>query len=292
MSGTGSAITGPGTATAEPGRPAIETGRTRVAPHRRPGLGDAIRAEWSKTATMRSTWITLAVAVALGALFGALFGGAGATEYARLTAAERAAFRPVPDFRAFIFVHLIIGYVGLRAFTVEYATRTISVTLAAEPRRGRLLTAKAVVCAGVTLVVGWLSGWAALFAGRAVLTAKDVPVNALGQPGMIRVLAGTGVLLALVSLIGLALGCLVRNTAGALSVLGTMGVLIPAMAPLYPEWPARLVLGYWPITAGLRLLSLDHDPALPGPWAGIAVTCAWAAALLLAAYAVLRRRDA
>ncbi|GII63896.1 ABC transporter permease [Sphaerisporangium krabiense] len=285
-------MTGNASATARAERPTTETGRTRVAPHRRPGLADAVRAEWRKTATMRSTWITLVVAVALGAFFGALFGGAGATDFAKLTAAERAAFHPVPDVRAFLFVHLVTGYVGLRAFTVEYATRTISVTLAASPRRGRLLAAKAIVCAGVTLVAGWLSGCAVLFAGRAVLTAKDVPVNALGEPGMIRVLAGTGALLALVSLIGLALGCLVRNTAGALSVLATMGILIPAMAPLYPEAPARLVLGYWPITAGLRLLSLDDDPALPGPWAGITVTCAWAAALLLAAYVALRRRDA
>ncbi|WP_062348927.1 ABC transporter permease [Herbidospora yilanensis] len=252
----------------------------------------AIRSEWAKTWTTRSTWFTLAAIVGLGALFAVLFGYAAATEHARLTAAEQAAYRPAPDFRPLIFVQIAVGYLGLRAFTVEHLTGTMALTLTTVPRRGRVLAAKAVVCAGLTLAAGTLTGLIVVFVNRAVLTSRGVPVNPLAEPGMLRVLAGPGLLLALLGLIGLAVGCLVRSTAGALVVTIVMGVFVPATASLYPEWLARLILGYWPITAGLRLLSLDGDPDLPGPVAGLAVTCAWAAILLAAAYAVFRRRDA
>ncbi|GAA0439774.1 ABC transporter permease [Acrocarpospora corrugata] len=255
-------------------------------------LADTIRSEWCKAWTMRSTWITVLGIVVLGTLFALLFGFARATEYARFTIAERAAYQPDPDFRALLFAQIVVGYLGLRAFTVEYATRTMPLTLTTTPRRGRVLAAKALVCAAVTLVTGTVTGLAAFFVSRAVLIARDVPVNSLDQPGMTRVMAGAGLLLALVSLIGLAIGCLIRSTAGALSIVIVIGILVPAMSSLYPEWLARLILSYWPITAGLRLLSLDADPTLPGPWAGIAVTCGWAAVLLAAAFAAFRVRDA
>ncbi|WP_062433136.1 ABC transporter permease [Herbidospora daliensis] len=253
---------------------------------------DAIRSEWAKTRTTRSTWFTLAAIVALGALFAVLFGYAAAAEHARLTAAEQAAYRPAPDFRPLIFVQIAVGYFGLRAFTVEHLTGTMTPTLTTVPRRGRVLAAKAIVCAALTLAAGTVTGLLVVFVNRAVLASRQVPLNALTEPGMLRVLAGPGLLLALLALIGLAAGCLVRSTAGALVITIVAGVFVPAMASLYPEWLARLILSYWPITAGLRLLSLDADPDLPGPAAGIAVTCAWAVILLAAAYAVFRRRDA
>ncbi|GAB1817837.1 hypothetical protein [Herbidospora sp. RD11066] len=241
----------------------------------------AIRSEWAKTWSTRSTWFTVAAIVGLGALFAFMFGLSPAVEPG-----------PGPDFRPLIFVQIAVGYLGLRSFTVEHQTRTMTLTLTAVPRRGRVLAAKAVVCFGVTLALGTVTGLVVVFVGRAALTSRGVPVTPLTDPGMLRVLAGPGLLLALLGLIGLALGCLVRSTAGALIVTIVIGVFVPAMASLYPEWLARLILSYWPVTAGLRLLSLDGDPTLPGPWAGIAVTCAWALLLLAAAYAVFRRRDA
>ncbi|WP_066361657.1 ABC transporter permease [Herbidospora mongoliensis] len=249
---------------------------------------DAIRSEWAKTWSTRSTWFTVALIVALGGLFALLFGFAAAAEHAR----DPAAFGPEPDFRPLIFVQVAVGYLGLRMFTIEHLTQTMALTLTTVPRRGRVLAAKAVVCFGVTLAVGTVTGLVVVFVNRAVLTSQNMPVTALTDPGMLRVLAGPGLLLALLGLIGLAVGALVRSTAGALIITIVIGVFVPAMASLYPEWLARLILSYLPITAGLRLLSLDGDPDLPGPWAGIAVTCAWAAVLLVTAYAVFRRRDA
>lgn len=247
----------------------------------------ALRSEWAKTWTTRSTWVTVAAIVVLGALFALLFGFAAAVEYVK----EGSTGVVAPDFRPLIFVQIAVGYLGLRAFTVEHQTRTMALTLTTVPRRGRVLAAKALVCLATTSVVGTVTGLVVVFVNRAVLASWDVPVTPLGEPGMLRVLAGPGLLLALLGLIGLAIGCLVRSTAGALIITIVAGVFVPAMASLYPEWLARLILGYWPVTAGLRLLSLDGDPDLPGPWAGITVTCVWTLLLLLAAYAVFRRRD-
>lgn len=258
----------------------------------RPGLADAVRSEWRKVWTVRSTWITVLGIIVLGAFLGMMFGFAAATEYGRLTAADRAAYQPNPDFRALIFVQIVVGFLGLRAFTGEYATRMMPLTLATTPRRGRVLAAKAVVCAGITLVAGTVTGLAIFFINRAVLISRDVPVNSLDQPGMGRVLAGSGLVLALLSLIALAIGALIRSTAGALTIVIVAGILIPAMAPMYPEWLAQLVMGYWPVTAGLALLSLNGDPALPGPLTGVTALCVWTAVLLAAAFATFRGRDA
>ncbi|MDH2429520.1 ABC transporter permease subunit [Sphaerisporangium sp. TRM90804] len=252
-----------------------------------------LRSEWCKTRTLRSTWITLFAVVAVGGLFGAMFGGAGAREYGELPPADRASFDPFASvFRAQLFIVLVAGYLGLRAVTVEYATSTMPGTLITVPRRGRVLAAKAVVCAAMGLVAGWAAGLAVYFTGAAVLAAQGVPAYSFGQPGVPRALAGAGLVVAAFCLIGLALGTLVRSTAGALTIVTMVGLLIPAMSPLFPGWLARFVVTYWPTTAGGRLLSLRHDPALLDPWPGFGVLCAYAAALMLLAYAAFRGRDA
>ncbi|MFC4585959.1 hypothetical protein [Sphaerisporangium corydalis] len=263
------------------------------APGERPGFGDVLWSEWTKVRTLRSTWYTLVAIVAVAALFGAMFAGGGAREYAEMTAAERAGFDPFASvFRALLFVEVLVGYLGLRAVTVEYGTGTMPVSVTAVPGRGRLLAAKGVVCAGMALTAGWLAGLAVYLTGRLVLVAQDAPVYALGQPGVVRALVGVGLVMATMSLLGLAAGLLVRTTAGALTIVVMIVLLIPALSPLFPEWPARFVLTYWPTMAGGRLAAPRIDPDVLAPWTGYALFCGYVAVFLLGTYAMFRRRDA
>ncbi|WP_189164547.1 ABC transporter permease [Sphaerisporangium melleum] len=256
-------------------------------------FGDVLRSEWAKARTMRSTWYTVLAAVAVGALFGAMFAGAGAREYVTATAAERAEFDPFGmAFRGLFFVQIIFGYLGMRSVTVEYGVRTLPASLVAVPRRGRLLAAKAVVCSVMAFVAGEAAALSVYLTGRAVLTARGVPVYDLGQPGVARAMLGVGILMATMSLFGLALGFLLRATSGGLTVLVAITALIPAMAPTFPAWLASFVVKYWPAQAGGRLVSVREQSGLLAPWTGYAVFCGYVAVALLAAFAIFRRRDA
>ncbi|MFC4530640.1 hypothetical protein [Sphaerisporangium dianthi] len=256
-------------------------------------FGDVLRSEWAKARTMRSTWYTMLAIVVVGALFGALFAGAGAREYATATAAGRAEFDPFGmTFRALFFLQLIVGYLGMRTVTGEYGVRTLPAGLVAVPRRGRMLAAKAVVCSAMAFVAGEAAALAVYLTGRAVLTAQAVPAYDVGQPGVARAMVGVGILMATMSLFGLALGFLLRATSAGLTVLVVVTALIPAMAPVFPAWLASFVVKYWPAQAGGRLVSVREQPGLLAPWTGYAVFCGYVAVALLAAFAAFRRRDA
>ncbi|MET8155600.1 hypothetical protein ABZT47_04455 [Sphaerisporangium sp. NPDC005289] len=267
--------------------------RAGGAVHERQRFGDVLSSEWAKARTIRSTWCVMIAVVAIGALFGVLFASAGAREYTTATVAERGDFDPFGmTFRALFFMQLLVGYLGMRTVTVEYVTRTLPGVLVAAPRRGRLLAAKAVVCAAMAFVVGEVAVWAVYFTGRAVLAARAVPVYDLGQPGVARAMVGAGLLMATMSLFGLAIGFLVRVTSGGLAVLVVIAALVPSMAPVFPAWLASFVTKYWPTPAGGRLVSVHDRFDLLSPWTGYAVFCGYVAVALLVAAAVFRRRDA
>ncbi|GII77219.1 ABC transporter permease [Sphaerisporangium rufum] len=260
--------------------------------HLQPSFADVLGAEWWKLRTLRSTWFALLALLVAGGVFAALFAGAGVRGYLEAAPADRAAFDPFGAvFRANIFVQLFAGYFGLRAATVEFATRTMIGSLAAVPRRGRLLAAKAAVTAALALLAGWATAAVAYLAGAAVLASRDVPGYALDQPGVLRALAGMGLITAMMSLLGLALGVLARTTAGALTAVTVIGILVPSLAPVLPSWLASFVVKYWPTTAGGRLLAVTDDPALLAPVPGLLVFCGYVVVALAIAFAVFRRRD-
>jgi len=95
-------------------------------------------------------------------------------------------------------------------------------SFAAVPRRSLVLAAKAAVLGAVTLAVGEITAFAAFFAGQAMLQAP-APHATLGQPGVLRAVLMAGAYPALIALIGLGAGALIRHTAGAICAL--VGVL-------------------------------------------------------------------
>jgi hypothetical protein len=185
---------------------------------------------------------------------------------------------------------LVMAAVGILAVTSEYASGTIQASAVAVPVRGRLAGAKAVVVGAAGVVVGQVTAFPAFFASQAVLSAQGAPHLALGQPHVLRAVIGGGLCLALAALFGMAVGLLVRATAGAITITSFV-ILLPAMASLFPDWLAAWIVKYWPSSAGGRVAALRPDPALLGPWAGLAVLCGFCAAMLAASFLVFRSRD-
>jgi ABC-type transport system involved in multi-copper enzyme maturation permease subunit len=215
---------------------------------------------------------------------------------------------PIDVLLAGLFIALVaVLVVGAQFMTGEYRRGLIRVTLAASPRRGRVLAAKAIVLGAVTFAAGVAGSAAAVLIGIPLLRASGNPVYPATALTEVRVIAGTAALTAVFAVFALAAGAILRHGAGAVTVALTAVILpylLTAAIPVLPAGAADWVLRVTP-AAGFAIRQVI--PAYPqvavsytpfngyfplAPWVGFAVTCAWAAlALALAAY-LLRRRDA
>ena len=109
--------------------------------------------------------------------------------------------------------------------TAEYRRGLIRTTLAARPRRGRVLAAKAAVVGGVTFVVGLVTAAVVVTVGQHVLRANGVYVHAATTATQLRLVAGTAALLAVGAVLGLALGALLRRSVPAVATAVVLIVL-------------------------------------------------------------------
>ncbi|WP_406290144.1 ABC transporter permease [Embleya sp. NBC_00896] len=255
-------------------------------------LTDVLYSEWSKIASLRSTAYTLLVTIALGVGLALLFSAAGAAEFKDASAADRLDFDPTAtSTKSYIIAQLALGVLGVLVVTSEYATKMIMTSMVSVPRRSRLLGAKAVVFAGVALAVGQIVGFAAFLVGQPMLKGQEAPYVSLRDPGVLRAVFGCGLYLAAIGLLGVALGTLLRATAGALAVLVSVTLLVPTLVTALPgSWETN-VQKWWPTNAGSRIMAVRRDPDLLGPWAGYAMLCAFVAVILAFAFAVFRGRD-
>jgi ABC-2 type transport system permease protein len=193
--------------------------------------------------------------------------------------------------------------VAILAVTViggEYATGMIRITLAAVPRRPVMLAAKAAVVAVVTAAAAIIAVLGSLAAGRIFLpgngftAAHGFAALSLGNGPTLRAAVGSVLYLVLVALFSLGVAAAVRDTAAAIAiVLGVMYVVRGVSSfVLDPTWQHR-VERVAPMNAGLAVQSTTNLSKLPiGPWAGLGVLAAWAAAALLAGWLLLQLRDA
>jgi ABC-2 type transport system permease protein len=183
------------------------------------------------------------------------------------------------------------GVLGALVITGEYATGSIRTTLTAAPRRGRVLGAKAAVVAATTFLVSLPSAFAAFVLGQRTLAPQHLDTS-LGQPGVLRAVVGSALYLTLVALLGLGLGALLRNTAGAVAALFGLLFGLPIAAGLLPASIADHVGRYLPSSAGLAVTFDGRDPSSLAPWTGLTVFAFYAVALLALGAWRLRRTDA
>jgi ABC-type transport system involved in multi-copper enzyme maturation permease subunit len=205
------------------------------------------------------------------------------------------------------FAGLVVLIVLATSFvTAEYRRGLIRTTFAAEPRRGRVLAAKAIVTAAAASAVGVVAATSAVAIGDHLLRAKGVYVQPVGAAAELRIIVGTALLLAAAAVLALAVGTAVRRAAGAVTVV-TAAIVLPyvlAVSSAVPEVPAEWLLRVTPAAAFAIQQTLVRYPQVGNlytpangyyplsPWEGLAVLCGYAAFALAAAWVLLRRRDA
>ncbi len=249
-----------------------------------------VRAEWTKLRALRSTrWSALSAVVLIVGL-GAAIAGSG-TAY-QVSAGNPATTVVASGLLGVLFAQLVIGVIGVLAFSGEYGTGMIRATLAVVPSRLPVLWAKLIVLAGLVLPVTLLCAVADFFTATALNSARGGSAISLTDPGVLREVAGSSLYLTVVAVIALALGALLRKTAAGLSVFAAVFFVIPIVVNVLPHKLTGFA-PYLPSNAGGALWGdpLNTSNAL-SPWAGFAVLCGYAVVLVALAAWQLRRRDA
>ena len=249
-----------------------------------------IRAEAAKLRALRSTWWCGLSAVVLIVGLGAAIAEGGAPY--KVTAANTAAMGISDSLLGLLLAQLLLGVIGVLAFSGEYGTGMIRATLAVVPSRLPVLWAKLIVLAGLVLPVTLLCAVADFFTAAALESARGGSVLSLTEPGVLRTVVGSSLYLTVVVIIGLALGALLRKTAAALAVFAAVFFVVPIVVAYLPHSITGFV-PYLPANAGGALWGnlLTNGREL-SPWAGFAVLCGYAVVLTAAAAWRLRRRDA
>jgi ABC-2 type transport system permease protein len=276
--------------------PAAPAAPARPAGRRGTRFVNLMRGEWTKLRSVRSTVWTLIVFVLVTVGFTALVSWLAEANWNGPRAADRDA-RAIADPVGFILGsgiglgQLAICVLGVLVITSEYSTGVIRASLLAEPRRIPVLAAKAVVFAALLIVVAEIVSFGSFFVGSAILHSR-VAVSLSGS-GIARSVAGAGLYLTVLGLLALAVGTLIRHTAGAIATIIGVVFVLPILTGLLPgSWGAHLN-AYLPEQAG-TLITHTHQQSsdLLSPWQGFGVLCLWTAVLLGVAAYLLNRRDA
>jgi ABC-type transport system involved in multi-copper enzyme maturation permease subunit len=198
---------------------------------------------------------------------------------------------------------LVMIVVATLFITTEYRRGLIRTTFAATPNRRRVLAAKAVVIGAVSFVTSGVSVLIAVPLGEHLLNSNGNYVFPATTLIEVRIMAGTAALVALTAVAVLALGTILRKSAGAVTA-GIVVFVLPyvigsSLGGSAEPWLFRLtpaagfaVLGDLPRAAQVSYpYTLTNGYYPLGPWAGLAVLGAYAAVALGVASFLVRRRD-
>jgi ABC-type transport system involved in multi-copper enzyme maturation permease subunit len=239
---------------------------------------------------------------------GGTFTVSGAGDIAPAVANSAGSGKPADHGLNGAFAGLIVMIVvGSMVMTAEYRRGLIRTTLAASPRRGQVLAAKAIVAGSVTFAAALPGAAVAVLLGPRLIRGTGAYVFPAGVLTEVRVVAGTAALFALAATLALALGAILRHGAGPVTAVIAVVVLpyffaspLALLPPGAADWLLRVtpaagfaiqqILPRYPQVANSYTPQYGYYP-LP-PWAGFAVLCAWTAVALLTAGYLLRRRDA
>ncbi|HVB94429.1 MAG TPA: ABC transporter permease subunit [Acidimicrobiales bacterium] len=263
------------------------------APQYRPS--GVMKSEWTKIRSVRSTTWTILVTVVLTIGIGVIATATEANRWAHATPGDKLSFDPTSvSLTGLLLGQLAIGILGVLAISAEYGTGTIRSSLAAIPNRKMFLAAKAGVFAAVALVVGEVVSFGAFFIGQ-MLISGGAPHATLGQSGVLGAVAGGGLYLAVLGLLALGLGTIIRHTAGAIAAFVGVLLILPLLTPALPQSFQNAIGKFEPANIGSAMVTVNphvtHGSITTfSPWVGMAVLAGYAAiALAVGGYRMVRR---
>ncbi|GAA2654075.1 ABC transporter permease subunit [Streptomyces aculeolatus] len=296
---------GPGLAP-PPGAPA-GGGYSSPIPIVRTHLGHAFASEWTKIRSVRSTMWTLGIMLVLVVGVGFLIALAMATDD----------WVGAPLLSGGLF-GLMLGQIcivtlGVLVITSEYGTGMIRTTLTASPQRWRVLAAKAVVFFVLAFVLTTAACAITALIHSSVLSGQTVPEYEAGDPMFKDSVSDSGELIAtggqwfdatvgaalyvsLLGLLALAVGAILRHSAGAITTMVGF-ILLPLIIALFMQAESlrdvqRKLIEYSPLSGLASLFGIPFfDDADMGGWGLLGMLAAVTGGMLLLAFALLSKRD-
>lgn len=251
-----------------------------------------LRSEWRKMRTLRSTWLTMALAIASVPGIGVAISWSTVNEWNNIHERHRERFNPLADpLSGFNLAQLAIGVLGVLIIAGEYSGGMIRASLAAVPKRLPVLWSKLTMFTTITLVTMVPVSVATFFISQHILSDIGVQVP-WSMPGVPRVVIGVGLYLAVTAALAIGIGAIVRNVAGGIGAFVGVVLVLPVIALALPQTWGDRIDKWLPSNAGQALMSVSSDTATLSPWRGFGVYCLWAAGSLIIAAILLKRRDA
>ncbi len=248
--------------------------------------------EWTKLRSVRSTKWSLVVGFLLTIAFPVLFAFVTSSHWGSMSPHERADRHPLDIALAGVNVaQLAIAVLGVLLITAEYSTGSIRSTFTAVPKRLPVLWAKVLDYAVVSVVLMVPAVLASFFASQAILARHDILQISFTQPGVARSVFGGALYVTLVGIFALAIGAIVRNTAGGIATFAGIFFVIPPLMNILPLSWNNAITQYLPSEAGRQLFALQHAPHTLSPLAGGLLFAGYCAAALVIAAALVVRRD-
>ena len=297
------------------------------------GLRGVVASEFTKLRSVRSTYWTLGALLIVSVGIGVAV-MAGQSSSLTHNPGNKAGFdgTQVSLIPFFEIGQLIIAVLGAMAITSEYSTGMIRTSLTAQPRRGVVYAAKAIVFTAVTLVISVITSFIAFFLGQALLghgvaasvfhttrihtgvigcISKGGPVGG-GAPAcpqgsmkfigttvitpgtVLAAIIGTALFVTIVALIAYGVGAIVRHTAGAIAIVIALMFIIPILEHTLPDSWHFDIMRFLPDAANQVVSVTVGGPVqhLWSAWPQLGVTALWAAVLVGIGAYLFRTRDA
>lgn len=255
------------------------------------------RAEWIKTATLRSTYWTIGASLAFVLLFAAGI----------MFAVTLAPPADVPDPAAvitdnygatpslgvlgfsFMFAYALVAIFGVLVVGPERSSGLLATTLAAVPRRTPVLAAKLLVSAVVGVAMALVGAVGSFLIVQPQLAALGMG-SSLVDPDVLQVLAGGAVFLGLIAALSTAIGSLFRGTAAAMGAVLGLLLAAPAILPIIPGIGGQIA-GFLPSTAGMMLFQSASEVGWQPIITGGLVLLGWTVGATVLAGVLFTRRD-
>jgi ABC-type transport system involved in multi-copper enzyme maturation permease subunit len=258
-----------------------------------------LNSEFIKFRTLLSTVILLASTAVVMVGFGALsawgtgqFADAAGSDpqAAEAIAAQGGDLAVTVPTSGIAFAQLILGSLGVLLMSSEFTTGMARSTFAAVPKRLPAFIAKLVVVMVSAFLLTALSTYAAGLVSVPILDNYGLKLD-LASSQSVKLLLVNSAYVAAVAAIGMALGTLIRNSAGGIMSLVGLFFVAPIAFQLIPGDFFVEARKYLPGNTINPLTAVEHVPETLEVWQAALVLGAWVLVPVVLAMVLLKKRD-